>query len=360
MKNTSRHIVFLSPGFSPTEETSTVIPALQEFLKSIRNALPHCKMTLLSFQYPHTKSAYTWHGIDVIPLNGQSLRYKKLLVWKRALQQLSKIHKEHPISNIHSFWIGECSLIGEHFSKKHKINHMVTVMGQDAKTKNRYTKQLINSRAKIITLSPNHSTTLSKNCQLTSHIIPWFVDIDCFPKLQASTIDIIGVGSLNQVKNYPNFIDIIAVLVKTNPNLTVEIIGEGDQTQLAKLIKGKMLENTITLIGGLSRNHVLKKMAKAKLLLHTSMYESFGLVFSEALYSGMYIASYNVGIAKPLEQWKICENTLALIRACKEVISSPMPPKKRILLHAEQKAINAYIELYNSSFESENNKRTER
>ena len=108
MKNTPQHIVFLSPGFSPTEENSTVIPALQEFLKSIRNALPHCKMTLLSFQYPHTKSAYIWHGIDVIPLNGQSLRYKKLLVWKRALQQLSKIHKKHPITNIHSFWIGEC------------------------------------------------------------------------------------------------------------------------------------------------------------------------------------------------------------------------------------------------------------
>ncbi|WP_237274907.1 glycosyltransferase [Tenacibaculum ovolyticum] len=348
MKNTSQHIVFLTPGFAKSEEDSTSIPALQVYLKNLRNALPNCKMTILSFQFPYTKKKYKWHNIEVIPLNGQSKRYKKLLIWKKALLKLSKLHKKHLITTIHSFWIGECSIIGTRFSNKHNINHIVTVMGQDAKLKNLYAKYLANTNVKIVTLSQNNSNILYKNYQLTSTIIPWFLDIDIFPKIQQSDIDILGVGSLIPVKNYPDFINVISILVKTHPNLIVEIIGEGDQIPLNQLVKKNKLEDNISIIGGLSRNHVLKKMANSKLLLHTSNYESFGFVFSEALYSGMHIVSYNVGIAKPLNEWIVCSNKLELIKSCEKLLLLPNKVKKRILLNSQQQSVNDYLDLYNS------------
>jgi hypothetical protein len=209
MNTTNQHIVFLTPGFAESEEDSTTIPALQVFLKSMRKALPNAKLTLLTFQFPFTKKAYDWHGIEVIPLNGQNKRLKKLWTWKKATKTLKKIHQKEKIDTIHSFWIGECSRIGQQFSEKYNINHVVTVMGQDASIENSYAKNLTASNTKMVTLSENHQAVLLETYNLKSTIISWHLDTIEFPDLQENTIDILGVGSLNTIKNYSDFIEII-------------------------------------------------------------------------------------------------------------------------------------------------------
>lgn len=349
MNTTNQHIVFLTPGFAESEKDSTTIPALQVFLKSLRKALPNAKLTLLTFQFPFTKKKYDWHGIEVIPLNGQNKRLKKLWTWKKALKRLHKLHKAQKIDTIHSFWIGECSQIGERFSKKYSINHVVTVMGQDASIENLYAKSLVASNAKMVALSENHQTELLKNYNLDSTIIPWHLDVDEFPALQENTIDVLGVGSLNTVKNYSDFIAVISAIAKTHTNLNVAIIGDGTlRDTLQQKIQNLSLENTITLLGKLPRTEVLEKMAQAKILLHTSHYESFGFVFLEALYSGMQLASYPVGLAKASQHWKVCNSKTELIKACENLLSLPNTQKKRIELSSESTSINAYITLYHA------------
>jgi 1,2-diacylglycerol 3-alpha-glucosyltransferase len=322
MNKTNQHIVFLTPGFAESEDDSTTIPALQVFLKSLRKALPNAKLTLLTFQFPFTKKKYDWHGIEVIPLNGQNKRLKKLWTWKKALKRLHKLHKAQKIDAIHSFWIGECSQVGERFSKKYNINHIVTVMGQDATIGNSYAKNLIDSNAKMVTLSANHQTDLLKTYNLKSTIIPWHLDVAEFPALQENTIDILGVGSLNAIKNYSEFIEIISAIAKTHKNLNVAIIGDGVlRNELQLKIQNLGLENTITLLGKLPRTEVLEKMSQAKIFLHTSDYESFGFVFLEALYSGMQLVSYDVGLTKASEVWKVGNDKTGQIEACKTLLS---------------------------------------
>ncbi|MGH1385945.1 glycosyltransferase [Kordia sp.] len=349
MNKTNQHIVFLTPGFAASENDSTTIPALQVFLKSMRKALPNAKLTILSFQFPFTKKKYDWYGIEVIPLNGQNKRLKKLQTWRKATKTLKRIHKTQKIDTIHSFWIGECARIGEKFAKKFNVNHVVTVMGQDASIKNSYGKLLLNSNAKIVTLSENHQKALQVNYDLNSNIIPWHLDVSEFPELQKNTIDILGVGSLNTIKNYGDFIDIISALTKTHKNLNVEIIGEGYmQNEIETKIKNLQLEDTITLTGILPRKEVFQRMAQSQLLLHTSMYESFGFVFLEALYSGMQIVSHNVGLAKAAENWHVCEHKIDLIEACSKLLSKENIQKKRITLSTETETINAYLSLYHA------------
>lgn len=348
METQTSHIVFLTPGFAKSETDSTTIPALQVYLKSLKLLLPNAQLTLITFQFPFSNKPYKWHGIDVIPLNGKNEYLKKLWTWKKALQVLNKIHLENPITAIHSFWVGECSLIGSRFSKKHNIKHITTVMGQDANLNNSYVKPLKNSNTKIVTLSKNHNTTLFKHYKLDSVIIPWDLDSAIFPELQESTIDILGVGSLNKVKNYSVFITIIANLVQVNPNLKAEIIGEGSmRVLLEKQIEFLKLKNNITLIGQLPRQAVLKKMSQAKVLLHTSKYESFGYVFLEALYSGMQIVSFDVGVAKPLSEWRICSSKQEMEDTCKLILNAPKKEKKRISLIQEDTCVSFYIKLYN-------------
>lgn len=349
METKTSHIVFLTPGFAKSETDSTTIPALQVYLKSLKLILPNTQLTLITFQFPFSNKPYKWHGIDVIPLNGKNEYLKKLWTWKKALLALNKIHLKNPITTVHSFWIGECSLIGSRFSKKHNIKHITTVMGQDANLNNSYVKPLKNSNTKIVTLSKNHNTTLLKNYKLDSVIIPWDLDSTTFPELQESTIDILGVGSLNEIKNYPVFIDIIAELVNTYPKLKVEIIGEGKiRTKLEKLIKQKHLTHTITLTGELPRVQVLNKMSQSTILLHTSTYESFGYVFLEALYSGMQIVSFDVGIAQSIEAWRICDCKKKILQTLKNILNDQKTPnKQRVSLAKDDSCIQSYLKLYN-------------
>lgn len=341
--------MFLTPGFAKSENDSTTIPALQVFLKSIRKALPNATLTLLTFQFPFTKKKYHWNGIQVIPLNGQNKRLKKLWTWKKAAKTLKKLHKKQKIATVHSFWIGECSRIGQQFASKYNVNHIVTVMGQDASVKNSFAKDLIGTNAKIVTLCKNHQTALTKTYNIPSSIIPWHLDVANFPQLQENTIDILGVGSLNTIKNYPDFIDIIANIAKTHNNLNVVIIGDGIlRNSIETKIKNLHLENTITLLGELPRTEVFQKMAQSKILLHTSIYESFGFVFLEALYAGAHIVSYNVGLAKPASHWHVGYDIHQLTDACKSILSRENEQKKRTVLSSETETITAYLSLYHA------------
>ena len=349
MNEPLQHIVFLTPGFPESTKDSVTIPALQVFLKRLRQDLPNIRLTLLAFQFPFTTKPYLWHGINVIPLGGKNKRLKKIGLWLKASQTLINLHKTYPITNIHSFWIGECAMIGEWFSKKNTIKHIITVMGQDALPKNTYTRFLLNTKAKIITLSTNQHQTLLNNYNLNSTVIQWSIDTTSFPILQKSTIDILGVGSINSVKNYSNFIDVIALLVQKRPNLKVTIIGDGILLKKIKIkIKQLQLQHIINITGQLPRAEVLEKMAQSKILLHTSLYESFGFVFLEALYSGMYIVSYNVGIAAPSKHWQIGRTVKELALFCDNLLLNTEKSKSRIQPYNISSLIKDYLSLYNA------------
>ena len=322
MKNNSKHIVVLTPGFSENEEDSTTIPALQIFVKALKELNPHFDIKIITFQYPFTTETYDWYGIKVFPLNGQNKKLKKITVWNKAKKLLNRIHKEKPFDVIHSFWIGECAYIGDRFSIKHKIKHITTAMGQDVYN-NYYNRFLISKRNVLVSLSKNQKDLLLKNTGRKSIIIPWGINPENFPKPQEKTIDILGVGSLNKIKNYSLFIQIIAKLKSNFNDLKVEIIGEGNlKHQLLHEIKEKKLEDIIQIKGELPRLEVLEKMAKSKVLLHTSSYESFGMVFLEALQSNMNIVSFEVGFSENAKNWKVCTTKNEMITALKQILKT--------------------------------------
>lgn len=346
MSKPKEQIVFLTPGFAKSEQDSTNIPALQVFLKGLRHKLPEAKLTVITFQYPHTAQIYNWFGIEVIPLNGQSKKAKKLQTWHKAKKTLQMIHTVEKITAIHSFWIGECARIGERFAKKCNIKHVITVMGQDAIIKNSFSKYLKGKTTDIVTLSHNQQKHLLKTYNAPSIIIPWSIEIDNFPELKERTIDILGVGSLNKTKNYLAFIDVIFEIQKIHKTIRVGIIGDGEMaTLLREKIKQLSLQNTITLYGKLDRTLVLEKMSQSKILLHTSSYESFGFVFLEALYSGMHIVSFDVGMAEKSNYWSVCKSEDELILACQDFITLKLNFNRRHNVSLDA-TLEAYLSLY--------------
>ena len=347
MKSPLSHIVFLTPGFAGSEADSTTIPALQDYVKFLSESVPETRITIITFQFPFTSKSYHWHNIEIIPLNGQNGKLRKPFVWLKAWKTLQQINNANRISMIHSFWIGECSFIGQWWAKKFGIKHFITAMGQDV-FKNKYAHFIRQNHSKIITLAKPHQALLQKNYRLSSEIIPWSINPNAFPDLKEDSLDVLGVGSLNLVKNYPAFIRVVKAVVAKYPNLKVEIIGDGAELHcLQKSITQNDLVSNITLTGKLDRTEVYDKMSRAKILLHTSHYESFGYVFAEALYSGMRIVSFAVGAAKSIPQWKIVTTEFEMTDAVIAFLNEDNS-KSRMLLSTKKETVNAYLKLYHA------------
>jgi len=222
----------------------------------------------------------------------------KIWNWHKVSSLALKIHREHPIDQIHSFWLSECAYLGSKIASKLNLTHTCTLMGQDVLLVNKY-PQKIKSIPKLIALSQIHAQELYNNFRIhPDQIIPWGIEKVAPFSENIRHIDILGVGNLTPLKAYHRFISIVEEVKKTIPDVCAEIVGEGPEfMNLQKLIDAKELNQNIQLTGKLDRGEVLTKMQKSKCFLHVSGFESFGMVLIEALSNGSKVFSTDVGIA---------------------------------------------------------------
>ena len=345
------HILFLTPGFPKNEKDTTCLPYFQNYLLHFIKYRPNTELTIISFQYPFLKKEYQWNGIRVIALGGSNKKYGyKILLWRRALKIIRHIHQKLAIRLIHSLWLKECALIGNYIAKQLKVGHICTAMGTEViKSQNHFLKILNPNQMTIVAVSNFQKAHLQKSFpQIKIKCIPWGIARPPHLKLKPYNkrqIDILGVGSLIELKNYLNFIHIIQQLLEEKPNLVVRIIGDGVQRGLLEReIKRKKLEKTIKLIGQMDNSEVWKYMQNSKVFLHTSTFESQGYVFLEALLNGMKIVSRKVGIAEKSDYWGIGNDMVSLSSKVSQALAYFEP--QIVLPYPIQKTIDDYCHLY--------------
>jgi glycosyltransferase involved in cell wall biosynthesis len=352
------HIVILTPGFAKNEADTVCIPALQLYLKNYVRLFPADKISVIAFEYPYFAGVYSWNGITIYSCGGGNNRIKRFLTLWRARSFIKKLHKEHPITCLHSFWLSECSVVGHRFSALNKIPHLITLMGQDALKTNSYIRKSELLTEPIIALSRNHSNLFRASSGIEPRdVIPWGIDPSEFPAANENTpdrvfsFDVIGVGNLTDLKNYGLFIDCINEVRKAFPAIKVGIIGIGPQHDLLqKKINELDLSKNISLLGGKGRAEVLSIMGKSKVLLHTSSYESFGYVFSEALASGAAIVSFDVGWATQSEQWRVCKDKSEIIQNLKQLLTKHSSSFLPFVPHLIEKTVKIYRGWYTKSY----------
>lgn len=345
MNFNGKHIVFLTPGFAQNEQDSTTIPAIQIYIKALKANNPEIKITIISFQYPFVSLPYTWFGCDVIPLNGKNKHVKRPLLYRTSLKLLSQLHKKLPIHFIHSFWLGECALIGYTFSKGNQIKHLTTLMGQDVLKRNFFGKILPLHKMRFISVSVHQQKLFEENYKTKSEVIPWGINSADIPEIQSKTIDCINVGSLNKIKNQEEFIEIIAEINKIRP-VKALIIGEGEERKrLQNKIELLGLESTIKLKGLCSNSETLMYIAQSKILIHTSNFESFGMIFAEALHCKTTIVSKNVGVAYNTPNWFIGSDRSQLIEGVMNFLNSSFIEPEVSPLRIET-TLEHYLKIY--------------
>jgi glycosyltransferase involved in cell wall biosynthesis len=215
------------------------------------------------------------------------------------MKKFRELHQIKNIDLVHSFWMSESALLASFFCGKRKIPHLCSAIGQSTKKDNKYLRLLNASKIYTVTESQRARDTFEQHqkskCDET---IPWGIDSFEIQNYERTT-DIIGVGSLNPVKNFSLFVEIIAAVKKRFSQVKARIVGDGEEMQKLKELSEKLgLKENISFSGWMKRQEVMDLMQQSKILLHTSAFEGYGYIFAEAAACGCQIVSTPVGAAE--------------------------------------------------------------
>lgn len=327
-------LVILTPGFAINEADSNCLPLQQHLIRAIREINPQLNIIVLSFQYPFHTKKYSWFNTTIIPFNGKDRGgFYRLLLRKKIINTLKKIHSANPICGLLSFWYGECAAVGKIFADKHDLNHFCWILGQDAKKENKYPKRSRLVSGELVAISDFIQSEFEKNHAIKpAHLIlPGINKVFFSSEKKEKDIDIIGVGSLIPLKQYNIFVTVIGMIKKGLPDIKVVLAGDGsEKTKLEELIRNSGLQQTILVTGKLPYEDTLHLMQRAKILLHPSSYEGFVMTCLEALHAGARVISFVKPMNKQIKNWHYVNDVSEMFQKTVHLLSMPPVDHKTV------------------------------
>ena len=295
IRSKNKTFVVLSPGFPKNEQDTNCLPFIQSFINHFQQHSA-IAVEVLAFQYPFSTKEYKWNGVTVSAFGGANRgKLFRLRTWYRVWKKLKHLQREYEITGVLNFWVGECALIGSLFAKRNDLPYYHWILGQDARLSNRYQKIIRPNPQNLIALSDFLADEYQRNFGARpKHIIPIGIDPKLFPVAKPERdIDIMGAGSLIQLKRFDVFIKIVQKLCHHHPNLKASICGSGpEEKHLQALINEARLNNNIVLKGDMAHREVLALMQRARVFFHPSAYEGNVAVCAEALFAGAFVVSF--------------------------------------------------------------------
>lgn len=351
MKSNAETLVVLTPAFPKDEADTNWVPSHQLLVKALKDNYSGLNIVVLSFLYPDQNSAYTWNGIRVVSFNGVPRRkWRRLFLWRDIWGELKNIHREKNVIGLLSFWCGETALIGEYFGKLYSIPHRCWISGQDAKKNNKWVKFIRPRPQELVAMSTFLLNTFYENHGIRPrHMIPNAIDRQLFSSgtPPEKDIDILGVGSIEPLKQYHLLAQVVAALQAEIPTIKALHCGDGtDRGNLQLLIKKMGLEDNFGLLGERPHRDVLQLMQRAKVLLHTSSYEGFSTVCLEALYGGAHVISFCDPIDQRVPQWHIVQSVEEMTQKALEILQSPHTEYKPVLLYSMDDIAKSVMKLF--------------
>ena len=321
ISRTRTPILVLVPGFAADELDEDCLPPIQTYVEALSRRRSPGAVQVIAFQYPFARRSYEWRGVRVHAMGGCNRTRAKPLVWARALRVGGRFAGGRSVGGrfvgerrggvVHSFWMGECALVGAALARRHGWKHVVSIGGQEALRDSIYSRLL---RRSALTLTAGSVLAADAARRNLEREVDAVIPLGLGPEIGRSSgrrgavhpeerltdaarpIDVLAVGSLIALKRVGDVVSVAERLKERLPELTVHIVGDGpERPRLEDQIAAAELQRHVALRGRLPRGEVLRLMRQSKVLLHPSEYESQGYVFLEALASGMYVVCREVG-----------------------------------------------------------------
>lgn len=350
MTRDEKTLIILTPGFAKDEADSTCIPTQQNFVIQLKERYPSLNIIILAVDYPYSKKTYQWFNNTVISFNGRNKGgLSKLLLRRTVFSTLKKINASNNVIGLLSFWWGECALIGKKFADANRLKHICWIWGQDAKKNNRHVQRMTPRSDELAVLSDFLQDEFEKNHGIRpQHVIPPGINRKQFGReILQKDIDILAAGSLIPLKQYEIFINVVAEIKTQIPGIKAMLIGGGlEKNKLQALIATHGLQSNLILTGELAHSEVLKTMQRAKVFLHPSSYEGFGIVCLEALYAGAHVISFVKPMYKEIENWHIAAGKQEMIQKAIEILKNPGSGYKSIIPYRIEETVQKMTQLF--------------
>ena len=265
--------------------------------KSLRN------FNFRSLKYSHFQSGLTdeilWREYRIKGWNIPGVTGKIIWIYltnKLVKKYISENGKPDIIHAHNAFWAG---IVALNIKKKFKIPFVITEHSSLFLSKNELQKiqseaiHIFSEASGIIAVSQSLRNAIKKIKPFEIDVIPNIVDIDLFkPDVQKSNVNgnirFLAIGYLNKNKGHDLLIEAFSKVSDSNQNVTLDICGEGpEKNSLLKKIQELNLGNKVIISGHQNKVQILKKLQESDCLVHTSYFETFGVVLIEAMSCGV-------------------------------------------------------------------------
>lgn len=222
---------------------------------------------------------------------------------------LKKIYRiveiEHGIYDLMHSHFPEISLASTKLKKINEIPLVITEHSSSLmhpKIDENFKKIALNAYKhanQIISVSPSLQSVLRDKFNVDSVYVPNIVDIGNFKfyqRKETNNFRFISVGSLIERKRMDLIIKAFKNAFYNNDKVELVIIGTGPQKKyLEDLILESGLNNKVFLLGSLERNEIAKEMNNSDCFVLPSAAETFGVVYIEAMATGLPIIATKCG-----------------------------------------------------------------
>ena len=343
-------LVIFTPAFPKDEQDEYWLPWLQAFVKAVNRNSPGLKIIVFAFQAPASRKEYDWYGNKIFAFDGfYKKRFARLMMWFQILQQVGRIQKTYNIKGIFSMWCHECAFVAKKAATKYQVKHYCWLLGGDAKRSNTYVKKIKPTGNELLAASDFLKDEFYSNHGIMpAHVIYHGTDAGLFAaNSMLRDIDILGAGNLHASKQYDIFVEVIAQVKKQRPDVKVVLCGDGEErAKIEQMIANLGLTANIEMTGQAKHASVLQYMTRSKILLHTSAYEGFGTVCTEALHAGAYVISFCKPIYKPVEHWYNVADKEEMVNMLISLLSADKRDHKRVVVQNIDNTAQEVIKLF--------------
>lgn len=127
-------------------------------------------------------------------------------------------------------------------------------------------------------------------------VIPNITD-EVYTESNLENKQIIGIGRLEDIKDFDSLIDIFKIVNERNPEWKLKICGEGNKREdLEKKIAKLDLKDKVILTGRLTINAVNEEIKNSSIFVLTSKSESFSLSITACMSYGLPCVSFDIDV----------------------------------------------------------------
>lgn len=172
-------------------------------------------------------------------------------------------------------------------------------------------KHVIQKADVVTTLSKFHDNEIHRNLgkPRVTIIVPWRIKSSKFPAHKtgnSGTITFLNIAYLHPVKDQEMLLKVIQKVAEKRPCKLIHIGKDYWNGHIQKLAKDMEISSLIQFKGFVSNDELQNYFSQADFLLQTSRFESQGVVFLEALSSGVPVVATKVGLFSDLSGY-CCE-----------------------------------------------------